>query len=147
MPIEQLLNADTIVIVAVMAIAGLVALVLLQGAGLRRRFDEMLQENSVAHATLRRAADRLACIQVEKTGVERDETSITLPNHLHERLDEMARRGDVPVKVATSLALERVLADFDSELFGLALTAGIERGQGPAADQRQPAPKDVSGGH
>ena len=53
MPVEvqSLLNAETIVIVAVLALTGLVALVLLQGLSLRRRVDEMLQEDTAAHAT------------------------------------------------------------------------------------------------
>ena len=93
MPVEiqSLLNAETIVIVAVLALTGLVALVLLQGLSLRRRVDEMLQEDTAAHATLRTAADRVARIEAETTGAERDESSITVPSELRERLGEVAR--------------------------------------------------------
>ena len=82
MPIEvqSLLNADTILIVAVVALAGLVALVLLQGLSLRRRVDEMLQEDT--------AADRVARIEAETTGAERDELSIAVPS---ERASAWAR--------------------------------------------------------
>ena len=118
MPIEvqSLLNADTIVIVAVVALTGLVALVLMQGLSLRRRVDEMLQEDTAAHATLRTAADRVARIEAETTGAERDELSIVVPSELRERLGEVARRGGVSVPAAIRVALERGLTAFDAEL-------------------------------
>ena len=120
-----------LVVIAVMAVAGLVALVLLQAAGLSRRFDEMLQENNVAHATLRRAAACLARGEVETRRVEHDETSIVLPNDLQDRLEEAARRGAVSVQAATRLALERGIAELDPELLELAPPTGIERSQEP----------------
>ena len=143
---EQLLNTDTIVIIAVMATAGLVALALLQGASLRRRLEEMIQENSVAHGTLRTAADRLARMEVEKRGVEHDKASTALPTDLRERLYETARRGTMSVQDTTRLVLERGLANFDSGLVELASTAGIECGQEPIKDHPQAAAKDGSVG-
>ena len=144
MPIEiqSLLNAETIVIVAVLALTGLVALVLLQGLSLRRRVDEMLQEDTAAHATLRTAADRVARIEAETTGAERDELSIVVPSELRERLGEveltLARRGGVAVPAAIRVALERGLTAFDAELRQpreLAPAAGAGRDRDPYVDR------------
>ena len=96
MPVElpialaNLLNAETIVIVAVVALAGLVALVLLQGAGLRRRVDEMLQEDTAAYATLRTAADRVARIAAETLPIGYDDLRIAVAPELRDRLGEAA---------------------------------------------------------
>ena len=147
MPVEiqSLLNAETIVIVAVLALTGLVALVLLQGLSLRRRVDEMLQEDTAAHATLRTAADRVARIEAETTGAERDESSITVPSELRERLGEVARRGGVSVPAAIRVALERGLTAFDAELGQpreLAPAAGVGRDRDQYVD-RAPVEDDT----
>ena len=139
MPIEvqSLLNADTIVIVAVVALAGLVALVLMQGLSLRRRVDEMLQEDT--------AADRVARIEAETTGAERDELSIAVPSELRERLGEVARRGGVSVPAAIRVALERGLTAFDAELGQPrepAPAAGAGRDRDPYVD-RAPVEDDT----
>ena len=138
MPVEvqSLLNAETIVIVAVLALAGLVALVLLQGLSLRRRVDEMLQEDT---------ADRVARIEAETTGAERDELSIAVPSELRERLGEVARRGGVSVPAAIRVALERGLTVFDAELGQpreLAPAAGVGRDRDPYVD-RAPVEDDT----
>ena len=147
MPIEiqSLLNAETIVIVAVLALTGLVVLVLLQGLSLRRRVDEMLQEDTAAHATLRTAADRVARIEAETTGAERDELSIVVPSDLRERLSEAARRGGVSVPAAIRVALERGLTAFDAELRQPrepAPAAGVGRDRDPYVD-RAPVEDDT----
>ena len=139
MPVEvqSLLNAETIVIVAVLALTGLVALVLLQGLSLRRRVDEMLQEDT--------AADRVARIEAETTGAERDELSIAVPSELRERLGEVARRGGVSVPAAIRVALERGLTVFDAELGQpreLAPAAGVGRDRDPYVD-RAPVEDDT----
>ena len=122
MPIElpidlaSLLNAETIVIVAVGALAGLVALLLLQGAGMRRRVDDMLQEDTAAYATLRTAADRVARIEAETLPTGYDDLRIAVAPELSERLGEAARRGGVSLMTAARAALERGLADEEAEL-------------------------------
>ena len=118
LPIEltNLLNAETTVIVAVVVLAGLVALVLLQGAGMRRRVDEMLQEDTAAYATLRTAADRLARIAAETLPTGYDDLRLAVAPELHERLEEAARRGGVSLATAARVALERGLADEQAEL-------------------------------
>ena len=117
MPMElmNLLTAETIVIVAVMALAGLVVLALLQGAGLRRRFDDMLQEDTAAHATLRIAAERVARIEAGTLPTGYDDLRISVAPELNERLGEAARRGGVSLMTAARAALERGLADQEVE--------------------------------
>ena len=99
-----------------MALACLVALVLLQGAGLRRRVDEMLQEDTAAYATLRTAAERVARIEAETLPTGYDDLHIAVAPELSERLGEFARRGGVSLMTAARAALERDLAEQEAEL-------------------------------
>ena len=105
----------------------------------------MLQEDTAAHATLRTAADRVARIEAETTGAERDELSIAVPSELRERLGEVARRGGVSVPAAIRVALERGLTAFDAELGQpreLAPAAGVGRDRDPYVD-RAPVEDDT----
>ena len=108
--LTNLLTAETIVIVAVVALAGLVALALLQGAGLRRRVDDMLQEDTAAYATLRTAAERVARIEAGTLPTGHEDLRIAVSPELSERLEEAARRGGVSLMTAARAALERGLA-------------------------------------
>ena len=108
--LTNLLTAETIVIVAVAALAGLVALALLQGAGLRRRVDDMLQEDTAAYATLRTAAERVARIEAGTLPTGHEDLRIAVAPELSERLEEAARRGGVSLMTAARAALERGLA-------------------------------------
>ena len=118
MPVEltNLLTAESIVIVAVVALAGLVVLALLQGAGLRRRLDDMLQEDTAAHATLRTAAERVARIEAGTLPTGYDDLRIAVAPELSERLGEAARRGGVSLMTVARTALERGLAEQEAEL-------------------------------
>ena len=121
MPIElptelaNLLNAETMLIVVGVAMAGLAALVLVQGAGLRRRVDDMLQEDTTAYATLRTAAERVARIEAETLPTGYDDLRIAVSPELSERLEEAARRGGVSLMTAARAALERGLAEEGAE--------------------------------
>ena len=118
MPVEltNLLTAETIAIVAVVALAGLVALALLQGAGLRRRVDDMLQEDTAAYATLRTAAERVARIEAATLPTGHDDLRIAVSPELSERLEEAARRGGVSLMTVARAALDRGLASEEAEL-------------------------------
>ena len=110
MPIAGLnagLNAEMLVIVALVALAGLTALVLLQGLGLRRRFDEMVDEDTAAHATLRTAADRVARIEAETISADQEELRVAVAPALSERLGELARRNGVSVAAMARTMLDR----------------------------------------
>ena len=113
--LTNLLTAETIVIVAVAALAGLVALALLQGAGLRRRVDDMLQEDTAAYATLRTAAERVARIEAGTLPTGHEDLRIAVSPELSERLEEAARRGGVSLMTAARVALERGLASDEAE--------------------------------
>lgn len=113
--LTNLLTAETIVIVAVAALAGLVALALLQGAGLRRRVDDMLQEDTAAYATLRTAAERVARIEAGTLPTGHEDLRIAVSPELSERLEEAARRGGVSLMTAARAALERGLASEEAE--------------------------------
>ncbi|MDE0220298.1 MAG: hypothetical protein OXJ90_13625 [Spirochaetaceae bacterium] len=113
--LTNLLSAETIVIVAVVALAGLVALALLQGAGLRRRVDDMLQEDTAAYATLRTAAERVARIEAGTLPTGHEDLRIAVSPELSERLEEAARRGGVSLMTAARAALERGLASEEAE--------------------------------
>ena len=113
--LTNLLTAETIVIVAVVALAGLVALALLQGAGLRRRVDDMLQEDTAAYATLRTAAERVARIEAGTLPTGHEDLRIAVAPELSERLEEAARRGGVSLMTAARAALERGLASEEAE--------------------------------
>ncbi len=117
MPVElaNLLTGETVVIVAVAALAGLVALALLQGAGLRRRVDDMLQEDTAAYATLRTAAERVARIEAGTLPNGHEDLRIAVSPELSERLEEAARRGGVSLMTAARKALDRGLASEDAE--------------------------------
>ena len=118
MPVElaNLLTGETVVIVAVAALAGLVALALLQGAGLRRRVDDMLQEDTAAYATLRTAAERVARIEAGTLPTGHEDLRIAVSPELSERLEEAARRGGVSLMTAARAALDRGLAFEEAEL-------------------------------
>ena len=113
--LTNLLTAETIVIVAVAALAGLVALALLQGAGLRRRVDDMLQEDTAAYATLRTAAERVARIEAGTLPTGHEDLRIAVSPELSERLEEAARRGGVSLMTAARAALDRGLASAEAE--------------------------------
>ena len=113
--LTNLLTAETIVIVAVAALAGLVALALLQGAGLRRRVDDMLQEDTAAYATLRTAAERVARIEAGTLPTGHQDLRIAVSPELSERLEEAARRGGVSLMTAARAALDRGLASEEAE--------------------------------
>ncbi len=113
--LTNLLTAETIVIVAVAALAGLVALALLQGAGLRRRVDDMLQEDTAAYATLRTAAERVARIEAGTLPTGHEDLRIAVSPELSERLEEAARRGGVSLMTAARAALDRGLASEEAE--------------------------------
>ncbi len=113
--LTNLLTAETIVIVTVAALAGLVALALLQGAGLRRRVDDMLQEDTAAYATLRTAAERVARIEAGTLPTGHEDLRIAVSPELSERLEEAARRGGVSLMTAARAALERGLASEEAE--------------------------------
>ena len=113
--LTNLLTAETIVIVAVVALAGLVALALLQGAGLRRRVDDMLQEDTAAYATLRTAAERVARIEAGTLPTGHEDLRIAVSPELSERLEEAARRGGVSLMTAARAALDRGLASEEAE--------------------------------
>ena len=113
--LTNLLTAETIVIVAVAALAGLVALALLQGAGLRRRVDDMLQEDTAAYATLRTAAERVARIEAGTLPTGHEDLRIAVSPELSERLEGAARRGGVSLMTAARAALDRGLASEEAE--------------------------------
>ncbi len=119
MPIAGLnagLNAEMLVIVALVALAGLTALVLLQGLGLRRRFDEMVDEDTAAHATLRTAADRVARIEAETISADQEELRVAVAPALSERLGELARRNGVSVAAMARTMLDRGAAAVEAEM-------------------------------
>lgn len=105
-----------IMIVALVALAGLVALALLQGLGLRRRFDEMVDEDNAAHATLRTAADRVARIEAETIAADQEELRVAVAPALSERLGELARRNGVSVAAMARTVLDRGAAAVDDEM-------------------------------
>ncbi len=113
--LTNLLTAGTIVIVALAALAGLVALALLQGAGLRRRVDDMLQEDTAAYATLRTAAERVARIEAGTLPTGHEDLRIAVSPELSARLEEAARRGGVSLMTAARAALDRGLASEEAE--------------------------------
>ena len=117
MPVElaNLLTGETVVIVAVAALAGLVALALLQGAGLRRRVDDMLQEDTAAYATLRTAAERVARIEAGTLPTGHEDLRIAVSPELSERLEEAARRRGVSLMTVARAALDRGLASEEAE--------------------------------
>ena len=117
MPVElaNLLTGETVVIVAVAALAGLVALALLQGAGLRRRVDDMLQEDTAAYATLRTAAERVARIEAGTLPTAHEDLRIAVSPELSERLEEAARRRGVSLMTVARAALDRGLASEEAE--------------------------------
>lgn len=115
MPIAGL-DADTIMIVALVALAGLVALALLQGLGLRRRIDEMTDEDNAAHATLRTAADRLARIEAETIAADQEELRVAVAPALSERLGDLARRNGVSAAAMARTVLDRGAAAVDDEM-------------------------------
>ena len=115
MPIAGL-DADTIMIVALVALAGLVALALLQGLGLRRRLDEMTDEDNAAHATLRTAADRLARIEAETIAADQEELRVAVAPALSERLGDLARRNGVSAAAMARTVLDRGAAAVDDEM-------------------------------
>ena len=115
MPIAGL-DADTIMIVALVALAGLVALALLQGLGLRRRLDEMIDEDNAAHATLRTAADRLARIEAETIAADQEELRVAVAPTLSERLGDLARRNGVSAAAMARTVLDRGAAAVDDEM-------------------------------
>lgn len=103
-------------IVALVALAGLMALALLQGLGLRRRFDEMIEEDNAAHATLRTAADRVARIEAETTSADQEELRVAVAPALSERLGELARRNGVSVAAMARTMLDRGAAAVEAEM-------------------------------
>ncbi len=105
-----------IMIVALVALAGLMALALLQGLGLRRRFDEMIEEDNAAHATLRTAADRVARIEAETISADQEELRVAVAPALSERLGELARRNGVSVAAMARTMLDRGAAAVDAEM-------------------------------
>jgi hypothetical protein len=109
--LTNLLNAQTMLIVAVVGLAVLMALVLMQAGGLRRRMDDMLQEDAAAHATLRTAAERVARIEAGTLPTGHEDLRVAVSPDLSERLEESARRGGVSLMTAARAALERGLAE------------------------------------
>lgn len=148
MPIAGLnagLNAEMLVIVALVALAGLTALVLLQGLGLRRRFDEMVDEDTAAHATLRTAADRVARIEAETISADQEELRVAVAPALSERLGELARRNGVSVAAMARTMLDRGAAAVEAEMRRPAEPAAARRAMPPHAAMR-PFEEQAAGG-